>query len=1253
MFKIKNGTLVEFDKYGLGSGVEEIQIPDGIVTIGKKAFNFCSNIKKVIIPDSVIEIQDSAFSFCSNLESVILPDSVVSIGAGSFLACSSLKKIKLPKNLSVIENTCFCSCTALEQIEFPSALTLIRSEAFDRCESLSSVSLPDSVVTIEKAAFRNCTNLSSIVIPSNLSKCEGAFYESHKLVNYTNLENNPNFTILNNALCTRDGKTLIQCLPCVAGKYVVPDSVSYISDYAFYNNQEITEIVLPDDCTIAPTAFVECSNLPAIDDFVIIKNILVKYIGNNRSVVIPNNIDVISGYAFYENTEIEEIAFPEYLKVIGECAFYGCSSLKKVDLPYYLRVLDECAFDSCSSLEYVSISGNVKEISVGCFSGCTSLSEVVLHEGIEIVKDSAFYGCENLSELKFPYGTKKIGSIFSGDDPVKRVFIPETVTEMDEFGFGIQDLEWHVQNNSYAKRFAQQNAELYNYTIIDTSAETFNAKESQPNPYIIDGNKLVTYLGSGVDVLTVPDGIQIVGKSAFASSDVKTIVVPNGVTTICTDAFANCNALENVVVLGDSTTIEEGAFHCCENLQKVIVPSANTRFEVGAFYRDETAWLLYRNRNLCLYCTNSSQLIRFAFTEKIKYATIDNPIIAENPEDLITVCNELSHRIVDTAIFNVDGDVLVGVNAGAIEESGVVIIPQFIKAIGDGAFKNVPTAERIVLPEGLKTIGAEAFMNCGATAIEIPESVTSIGDYAFFHSHIARVVIPKVQSIAPYTFAKCIFLTDVQFPATLMEIGESAFAECAELKMVALPAGLIEIKDNAFSNCTGLRLVSIPNSVVNIGNDCFKERSLNCIFICSKDSHAYEYSKHNCIVTATDWEKVAEQIQVKESLIDKQKPISVQCCGSTITLTANYNIFYKTIMLYADMADELFCGFVKNYTGLINDYSKEKAAQLIVDMEMKADQAVNELGKLGVYAFNIKNYFYHLNEGLPAVLDQINAVLEWMRELYDAKTDSIYAEGNAILWEASSKIKGLSYGIITSSPLLLAAHAVDEFRAKVQQRHEASAFALSELKKLETQLDSRLAAEYAKTMEAQVYPAIQASLQTFVEQMLETHIDLLQANGILPEKMMETYDIEKSNKLLDAELADSQQKVPTLLKALAYCPHNLKVYEKLLAENVNIAELKEIASVVGIAQELDVCKQKVQAENERRRQEAAIAEQKRLEQLRREQEAAKRKAEQEKLQAQISALETELATLKGLFVGKRKKELTAEIAALQEKLRLL
>ena len=80
----------EIDGYkvtGIGDGAfyggsfSSVTIPDGVTSIGSKAFYKCDGLTSVMLPDSVSGIGDWAFFYCENIETVTLPDSVTSIGA--------------------------------------------------------------------------------------------------------------------------------------------------------------------------------------------------------------------------------------------------------------------------------------------------------------------------------------------------------------------------------------------------------------------------------------------------------------------------------------------------------------------------------------------------------------------------------------------------------------------------------------------------------------------------------------------------------------------------------------------------------------------------------------------------------------------------------------------------------------------------------------------------------------------------------------------------------------------------------------------------------------------------------------------------------------------------------------------------------------------------------------------------------------------------------------------------------------------
>ena len=76
-----------------GELVTDLVIPDGVTTIGYRAFYGCSSLTSITIPDSVTSIGDAAFHSCSSLTSITIPDGVTSIGDYAFGGCSSLTSV--------------------------------------------------------------------------------------------------------------------------------------------------------------------------------------------------------------------------------------------------------------------------------------------------------------------------------------------------------------------------------------------------------------------------------------------------------------------------------------------------------------------------------------------------------------------------------------------------------------------------------------------------------------------------------------------------------------------------------------------------------------------------------------------------------------------------------------------------------------------------------------------------------------------------------------------------------------------------------------------------------------------------------------------------------------------------------------------------------------------------------------------------------------------------------------------------------
>ena len=86
--------------------VSEIIIPDGVISIGRHAFNYCTGIQSINIPKGVTTIGSAAF-FHTQIRSVVVPEGVTEIGGWAFSECYSLNKIELPRSLKSIGNSAF------------------------------------------------------------------------------------------------------------------------------------------------------------------------------------------------------------------------------------------------------------------------------------------------------------------------------------------------------------------------------------------------------------------------------------------------------------------------------------------------------------------------------------------------------------------------------------------------------------------------------------------------------------------------------------------------------------------------------------------------------------------------------------------------------------------------------------------------------------------------------------------------------------------------------------------------------------------------------------------------------------------------------------------------------------------------------------------------------------------------------------------------------------------------------------------
>lgn len=137
-----------------------------------------------------------------------------------------------------------------------------------------------------------------------------------------------------------------------------------------------------------------------------------------------------------------------------------------------------------------------------------------------------------------------------------------------------------------------------------------------------------------------------------------------------------------------------------------------------------------------------------------------------------------------------------------------IILPDSVTTMGGGAFGSNPMIEKVILSKGLTEIAAGAFGCSDAknymtkfTEITIPEGITSIGVNAFAGNNFRNIVIPStVKSIGNFAFSTKEYLTE-EATLTLSEgletIGNRAFRN-KTIKEVTLPSTVKKLPVNAF-----------------------------------------------------------------------------------------------------------------------------------------------------------------------------------------------------------------------------------------------------------------------------------------------------------------------------------------------------------------------------------------------------------------------------------------------------------------------
>ena len=247
---------------------------------------------------SVTSIGYAAFLNCFDLTSVEIPNSVTSIGRGAFYQCSGISSIEIPNSVTSIGELAFAGCVNLASINIPNFITEIGHFTFGLCKNLKSIIIPDSVINIADSAFIACSSLTSVTIPNSVTSI--GYYafsmcDNLKNVYITDIE----------AYCN------IKFYDFLYSFYTYPNPV-YYAENLYLNGELIEDLVIPE----------------GIEK---ISNYLFYNLDHIKSVTIPNSVTSIGSSAFSDCDGLTSVTIGDSVTSIGNSAFKGCDNIKKIE----------------------------------------------------------------------------------------------------------------------------------------------------------------------------------------------------------------------------------------------------------------------------------------------------------------------------------------------------------------------------------------------------------------------------------------------------------------------------------------------------------------------------------------------------------------------------------------------------------------------------------------------------------------------------------------------------------------------------------------------------------------------------------------------------------------------------------------------------------------------------------------------------------------------------------------------------------
>ncbi len=864
--------------------LETVALNEGLESIGQGAFAGCKSLKELIFPSSLKRIEQMAFAN-SSIEKINLNEGLTFIGQRAFFNCKAIKELSLPDSLEYLSNLAFEKTSIAEDngiiigtkmkhvghsilkdssphikisiAEGTGEKLYLHDDLFPVSQKELDIPQGREVVVFgraflaAKASQEVKLNCGELEIEGGLSKEEIeaklnekiSLYSGFALINKNQSDGSQDIIIESDIDWDLDSVSIADGIE-IQGTFKDIESDKYKAASSDYSDvdEESTESAMsylkPYVRLKVSTAAAEPWNsedftYTTVEEKLISKNEYfaingfsdegLEKLNNNKNLELPERVivdgseTIVEGVAnnAFSGKGIETLkinvaeGYKEY--IIDDNAFMN-NEISSLELDKGVKFIEAYAFKD-NKLTELNISETVVKLGNESFAN-NLISKLEVSDQVNNFQFDSFSFTNNkIKEVELPYSVFKL---------LQNVFVNNT---------GLEDGKVVIRTRNKAhlgtSTYIQPNSAYHKFILISDVDRTalhniiLKAINLDAKRYTeLSFNKLEALLSEAKQV-------QASHTSTQDDIDAQVEKLQKAIDELEVDATDKTELIGNyerlkllnhnmytaesfavlTVALSEAKQVIDKASVTAAELQDALqgLISAENQLVVNEAAKYKAEDFIYDNAIVKGF--SESGKLKFKYNKDLVIPSISDTGIAIN-------------EIADKAFIYSEGDYIYKTDEGyAPQGLDSLVIPEGIKKIGNEAFRQ-HKIKGLSLPADLESIGSMCFNGNQIKEVSLPDTVTYIGDGAFSLNDISKFKFSgSMDHIPNGILSRNLKLKQIDIPDNVHTIGESAFLGCplGELK---LPSGLKRIKKMAFMSHR-VPVLDIPASVEVIEDSAF------------------------------------------------------------------------------------------------------------------------------------------------------------------------------------------------------------------------------------------------------------------------------------------------------------------------------------------------------------------------------------------------------------------------------------------------